>query len=52
MVGASRALVGSRPGVRTLLEVPLAALLGVRVQQKLGEHDLGAAAGARALQRN
>ena len=52
MVGAARALVGSRPGVRTLLEVPLAALLDARVQQKLGEQDLGAAAGARASQRS
>jgi diaminopimelate dehydrogenase len=35
MVGAARALVGAPPGVRTLLDVPLAALVGQRAASAL-----------------
>jgi diaminopimelate dehydrogenase len=37
MVGAARALAGMRPGVRTLLEVPLAALLADRGREAVEE---------------
>jgi hypothetical protein len=37
MVGAARALAGMRPGVRTLLEVPLAELLAERDREAAEE---------------